>query len=75
MSPMASRNDGGGYVLSDPSDPDHIAEHRRQAAAALRTWMTRYRGAILNAGVGEDKIETIAVLLEGAQRFAAQAAE
>lgn len=50
MSPTAGRADGGGYVLSDPNDPEHMAEHCRQAAAALRTWFNRYEAALIHSG-------------------------
>ena len=35
ISPMEGRKNGGGYVLTDPDDPEHIAEHCRQAARTL----------------------------------------
>lgn len=37
ISPSAGRKNGGGYVLTDPNDPAHQAEHCHQAAAALRS--------------------------------------
>lgn len=45
VSPIAGRKSGGGYERFDPSDPDAIAELRRQGAVALRSWLDRYAGA------------------------------
>lgn len=50
ISPVAGRRDGGGYFLANPEDPEHMAEHCRQAATALRSWMERYGGALAHAG-------------------------
>lgn len=51
ISPTATRNKGGGYLLVDPDDPEHMAEHCRQAAKTLGEWKTRYQAAIAHAGV------------------------
>lgn len=32
LSPVASRNDGGGYYITDPNDPEHMLELCRQGA-------------------------------------------
>ena len=64
LSPVTGRRDGGGYVLVDPQDPDHQAEHCRQAAAALRSWLKRYQSALIHVGVGVKPVETIAAALE-----------
>ncbi|MDF2809310.1 MAG: hypothetical protein K0S56_341 [Microvirga sp.] len=50
LSPIGGRRDGGGYVLVDPDDPAHMTEHCRQAALALRAWLTRYQAALIHVG-------------------------
>lgn len=49
ISPVDGRRDGGGYFLSDPNDPEHMAEFCRQAAADLERWLRRYSGAVAYA--------------------------
>lgn len=76
MSPRNTRNDGGGYLLVDPNDPAHKAEHCHQAAAALRSWLKRYGSALIFAGYGVKSVEQIAEGLEAIQAPApAEAAE
>lgn len=75
VSPRGSRRDGGGYFLSDPTDGDHMAEHCHQAAASLRTWLNRYQGALIHAGVAHGKVEEIAVMLESVPVTELEAAE
>lgn len=75
MSPRETRRDGGGYVLVDPRSTDHMAEHCRQAAVALRTWLNRYNSALLHAGYPAGKMEEVAQLLEGVQAAKQIAAE
>lgn len=60
VSPMAGRRGGGGYERTDPEDPAHLAELRRQGATALRGWLARYRGAFEHGGVDLAAIEEIA---------------
>lgn len=67
ISPQVGRKDGGGYILSDPSDEEHMAEYCRQAAAALKTWLRRYEGALVHAGVAASRVDEIAGLLEAVQ--------
>jgi hypothetical protein len=50
ISPAASRSKGGGYVLVEASEPDHMIEHCHQAATALSSWIARYQSAIEYAG-------------------------
>ena len=50
ISPLDSRKDGGGYFVTDPKNPDHMAEHCRQAALALKLFLVRYEGAVVYAG-------------------------
>lgn len=64
LSPIAGRKDGGGYVLTDPNDPEHMAEHCRQAGAALRSWMRRYEAALIHIDGSTKTIERLASALE-----------
>lgn len=64
LSPVNGRKDGGGYVLTNPDDPAHMAEHCRQAGAALRSWLKRYEAALIHAGTSPKLVEQIAQILE-----------
>lgn len=50
VSPMSERRSGGGYFLTDPENPQHMAELCEQAAIDLGRWLKRYEAAILHAG-------------------------
>lgn len=50
ISPVGDRDKGGGYFVSDPNDPSHMAELCRQAAADLGRWLRRYEAALAHAG-------------------------
>jgi hypothetical protein len=60
ISPVASRQSGGGYAPFDPQDTEQMAEIRRQGAAYLKGWLARYRGAFEDAGFDMSAIEQIA---------------
>ena len=64
LSPMEGRRNGGGYVLTDPDDPEHIAEHCRQAARTLQQWRDRYSAALAHAGIKPDAINQMIARLE-----------
>lgn len=66
VSPMDGRRSGGGYFLTDPSNPDHMAEICRQAATSLATWLRRYGGALAHAGGNVGAIEKQLKALEKA---------
>lgn len=51
LSPLANRNRGGGYYITDPNDPAHMTELCRQAAQSLRWFISRYEGALKYAGI------------------------
>lgn len=51
ISPVETRRDGGGYLITDPTNPEHMAEYCRQAAVALNSWMVRYEAAVAHIGV------------------------
>lgn len=44
-SPMDGRRMGGGYARTDPDDPAHIAELKRQGIVSLKSWLARFGGA------------------------------
>jgi hypothetical protein len=65
VSPMAGRKSGGGYDPFNPDDEAALQELQRQGATALRSWLSRSRGAAGHAGVDVSAIEKIAVALDG----------
>lgn len=64
VSPLDGRRAGGGYFLTDPEDPSHMAELCKQAATDLRRWLRRYEGALAHAGGSVSVIERQLRLLE-----------
>lgn len=50
ISRMETRQDGGGYELFNPEEPDHMKELCRQAATDLRRWYSRYGAALAHVG-------------------------
>jgi len=51
ISPMATRVVGGGYILTDPGNEEHMRELAHQAATALRAWLTRYGSTLPSNGI------------------------
>lgn len=74
ISPAAGRKDGGGYLLTDPSDPRHQAEHCHQAAAALRSWLNRYQAAVIHSGFGVRSVEALIEAMAKVEKPALEAA-
>jgi hypothetical protein len=70
LSSLETRHKGGGYKLVDPDDPQHIAEHCRQAARTLVQWIERYQAAIAHAGVKMAAFEVAVGKLEKAAELA-----
>lgn len=66
ISPGVDRKAGGGYFLTDPTNPDHMREFSRQAAVGLVGWLRRYEAALLSAGGSAQTIERQIKLLEKA---------
>lgn len=64
LSPLGGRRAGGGYLLSDPANPDHMAELCKQAATDLSRWLRRYEGAVAYAGGSVAAMERHLKLLE-----------
>lgn len=64
VSPMGSRRNGGGYYITDPNDPAHMAELCRQAAQSLRWFISRYEGALAYSGVGVSGLQKVQAVLE-----------
>lgn len=50
LSPLSGRREGGGYVVNDPKNPDHMSELCSQAARDLEAWLRRYRAALEYVG-------------------------
>lgn len=57
LSSMDGRRTGGGYFLVDTDNPEHMAEHCRQAATSLRGWLDRYKSALDYSGANASMIE------------------
>lgn len=66
ISPGGGRHAGGGYVLTDLSKPDHMAELCRQAGDDLNWWLRRYEGAAAHVGIDIDGIRQHVMLLQQA---------
>lgn len=66
ISPIEGRRSGGGYVITDPENKDHMAELCKQAAADLDRWLRRYQAAVLHVGGSVNVIERQLKLLEKA---------
>ena len=60
-SPLADRRRGGGYVRTEPSS---VPELCRQGAAALRSWLGRYRDILVAVGGSDSTIEGVISILE-----------
>lgn len=78
QSPLDRRRHGGGYVLLDPDDPEHIAEMARQAALSLAAFRDRYELAVRKAGgslAPIERLEGLLRVLAGLDGDLAEAAE
>lgn len=64
ISPLAGRNDGGGYHIVNPDDPTHVAELCHQGAQSLRSWLKRYSACLAHAGTTSEAFESVARALE-----------
>ena len=71
ISPAQNRQNGGGYVRFDPENAAAMAELQSQAAASLRVWLDRYRGAVEHSGHDVAPIEALAKALAGMEDKAA----
>ena len=65
LSPLHSRQKGGGYVLVTDS-PDHIKELCRQAARSLDEWIGRYEAALAYAKANRYDLERVVGKLDDA---------
>jgi hypothetical protein len=63
-SPAETRKDGGGYVIVDPNDPEHVAGLCAEAATSLRSWLKRYGSCLLHVGADPAHFERTAAALE-----------
>jgi hypothetical protein len=62
MSPLGNRRDGGGYIVTDPTDADHMDELRRQAASSLRWYISRYEAVLADVGAMQQFERTLSML-------------
>jgi len=67
ISPVSLRKSGGGYERFDPDSSDAQQELRRQAATAMASWLSRYRGCAENIGLDMGPLEDIAQTLRGVE--------
>jgi hypothetical protein len=67
ISPVNLRRKGGGYERFDPDDEGSQQELRRQAATALASWLSRYRGCAENIGIDLSGFEDVAQTLRGVE--------
>lgn len=58
LSPLSGRRTGG-YYITDPRDPEHMAELCHQARRDLDAWLRRYGSAVLHAGGNITPIERL----------------
>lgn len=68
ISPIAGRSKGGGYVLVDASNTDHMADLCQEAATALRSWSRRYEAALVHAGAASTDIVAALKSLDAAAK-------
>lgn len=65
VSPMANRNNGGGYIAFDPEDPAAMLNLRKEAANTLRWFISRYEAALLYVHADIEQLQNLEGLLEG----------
>ena len=75
LSLSSTRQDGMGYYMFDPNDPDHLEELRRQGVVDLKAWLVRYSVALDAAGLTALPLERIISILESLAVSQQQAAE
>ncbi len=59
FSPQGGRANGGGYVVTDVSNPAHRQELGEQAAKALEAWVARYAFLFAFAGVHPEVVDDV----------------
>ena len=64
FSPMAQRRHGGGYVITDVKDPDHMAELCAEAARTMSWFIRRFEAAIVFSGGNVAMLQEARGLLE-----------
>lgn len=62
LSPIDARKSGGGYLVTDPGDPVHMDELRRQAAGSLRWFISRYEAILADVGAMQQFERTLGLL-------------
>ena len=75
LSPSAKRQQGYGYYIFDPDNPDHLEELRRQSVVDLKAWLERYSTALVSAGLTTQPLDRIISTLENMKPSTLQAAE
>lgn len=65
ISPLSSRQDGGGYVAYDPTDATSVQAFRQEAAVALNSWRKRYASVL-----DKHETDTLADLVSALEKIA-----
>jgi hypothetical protein len=74
LSPPQQRLQGGGYILSDPNNPEHMIILTEEAAGSLRAWTRRYEAALAHVSIPLKTLERIVHALEEAANPGKEAA-
>ena len=64
ISPLTGRVDGGGYIVSNPHDPEHMATFCKEAASALKSWIKRFEACLIHVGTNASHFSRVAELLD-----------
>ena len=67
VSPLATRDRGGGYLPVRPDSPEAMQALCQEGARALAAWLRRYSGALAWAGGSEATMSKQVALLEKAK--------
>ena len=68
LSPLDNRSKGGGYFLTDPNNPKHMEELRRQGALELRRWKERFALVLPHVGMPLSALDKILEKIEAAEK-------
>lgn len=60
ISPLATRESGGGYIKLDPADPASMELLAEEASRALGAWIRRYEAAAMHRGISIAPVKKIA---------------
>lgn len=58
-SPIKNRSQGGGYIKTDPDDPEHVANLVEEAAEMLRQFLDRHAWVLHKVGIEVEALEDV----------------